>query len=112
MRRLLLGLLAAGLALPAAARADLPSGPNWYKDPAVNAKWTQAYIDEPDGTKLHADILRPAELSDTAKTPVIMSIGPYFNHSGQTDPTENPIGSEAGPSTRFTDFVVGAKLMQ
>jgi predicted acyl esterase len=112
MRPLLLLFAVAGLALPAAARADLPTGPDWYKDPQVNAKWTQAYIDEADGTRLHADILRPAGLSDTAKTPVIMSVGPYFNHSGQTDPTENPIGDKAGPSTRFVDFVVGGKLMQ
>jgi predicted acyl esterase len=102
------------LALPAAASAQdkLPTGPDWYKDPRVNAKWTQAYITEADGTKLHADILRPAGLSDSAKTPVIMSVGPYFNHSGQTDPTENPAGSKAGPSTRFVDFVIGGKLMQ
>ena len=57
--------------MPAAAHADLPSGPNWYKDASVKATWTQAYIDEPDGTTLHADILRPAGLSATAKTPVI-----------------------------------------
>jgi predicted acyl esterase len=112
MRPLLLLAVLAGLALPAAARAELPSGADWYKDPSVNATWTQAYIKEDGGPTLHADILRPAGLSATAKTPVIMSIGPYFNHSGQTEPTENPAGSTAWPSTRFVDFIVGGKLMQ
>src|SRR3954465_5827445 len=51
--------------------------------PPAGSKWTQQYIDEPDGTQLHADVLRPAGLPDDAKTPVILSIGPYFNHSGQ-----------------------------
>ena len=55
-------------------------------DPPPGSKWTQAYIDESDGTQLHADVLRPAGLSATDKTPVILSIGPYFNHSGQTGP--------------------------
>ena len=50
---------------------------------------------------------------------MILSIGPYFNHSGQTGPagpvegtTYDPIGPSAGPSDRFTDFVEGAKLME
>ena len=54
--------------------------------PPPGSKWTQAFITEADGTKLHADILRPAHLPANAKTPVILSIGPYFNHSGQTGP--------------------------
>jgi predicted acyl esterase len=66
---------------PAAARADALS----FAIPP-GSKWTQAYITEADGTKLHADILRPANLPASAKTPVIISIGPYFNHSGQTGP--------------------------
>ena len=78
-----------------------------------NAKWTQTYIDEPDGTKLHADILRPANLSDTDKTPVIISIGPYFNHSGQEGAADDyePIDKGTGPSNRFQDFIEGADLM-
>ena len=53
-----------------------------------------------------------------AKTPVILSIGPYFNHSGQVgaagpveDADYDPVGPP-GPSDRFKDFVDGAKLMQ
>src|SRR4051812_37546781 len=86
--------------------------------PPKGASWFEAYIDEPDGTQLHADVLRPANLPKDAKTPVILSIGPYFNHSGQTGPVGpaedtpyTPTGA-AGPSARFYDFVNGAKLME
>src|SRR3954471_5707128 len=95
------------LALPAAAHAaDVPPG----------ATWTQATIPSSGGVKLHADVLRPARA--TAKTSVILSIGPYFNHSGQTGPagpvegtTYDPLGPSTGPSDRFLDFVNGAHLM-
>src|SRR3954468_22523714 len=109
MRTAPLIAIAAVLALPATARADAPP---------PGSKWTQAYITESDGTKLHADVLRPANLPPNAKTPVILSIGPYFNHSGQTGPAGpiedtpyTPTG-EAGPSARFFDFINGAKLME
>src|SRR6476660_5949726 len=89
-------------------------------DPPPGSVWSEAYIDEPDGTQLHADILRPANLPADAKTPVILSIGPYFNHSGQTGPagpaiektSYDPVGPSTGPSDRFLDFVEGAQLMQ
>jgi predicted acyl esterase len=100
--------LALSLLIAAPAAADAPP---------PGAKWTQAYITEADGTKLHADILRPAHLPANAKTPVILSIGPYFNHSGQTGPLGpvqgtpyTPTGD--GPSARFYDFINGAKLME
>src|SRR6476660_3295316 len=81
-------------------------------DPPPGSVWSEAYIDEPDGTQLHADILRPANLPKDAKTPVILSIGPYFNHSGQTGPAgpveDTPYDptAAAGPSRRFQGFVV------
>src|SRR3954463_12405291 len=100
---------AALLCVPPSARADAPP---------PGSKWTQAYITEADGTKLHADVLRPADLPANAKTPVILSIGPYFNHSGQTGPAGpledtpyTPVG-DAGPSARFYDFINGAHLME
>src|SRR3954470_23567108 len=101
--------LAALASVPAvASAADVPP----------NATWTEADVPSTDGVSLHADILRPKGLKDTDKTPVITSIGPYFNHSGQTGPAgpvENssydPVGP-AGPSDRFMDFVLGAKLMK
>ena len=50
---------------------------------------------------------------------MILSIGPYFNHSGQTGllgPVQgtsiDPVGPSAGPSGRFNDLVDGAKLME
>ena len=82
-------------------------------------RWTEATIPSSDGVKLHADILRPKNLPATAKTPVILSIGPYFNHAGQTGPagpvegtSYDPVGPSTGPSDRFLDFVEGAKLME
>src|SRR4051794_16655344 len=99
--------LAACAACPAAAAAaDVPAG----------ATWTEATIPSSGGVKLHADVLRPT--GATGKTPVIVSIGPYFNHSGQTGPagpvegtSYDPIGPSTGPSDRFLDFVNGAHLM-
>ncbi|MCW2966448.1 MAG: pepX [Solirubrobacteraceae bacterium] len=108
------------LHVPAALAQD-PTGttnfdPNWYK--AAGATWTQAEIDNGD-VKLHADVLRPQGATDATKTPVIVSIGPYFNHSGQVGaaaPAEGtsyyPVGENGiGPSDRFADFVEGAHLM-
>src|SRR4051812_18854679 len=102
-------MLACLFAAPVAGAAPVPPGANW----------TQATIDSADGVKLHADILRPAGVPAGKKVPVILSIGPYFNHSGQTGPAgpaENtsydPLGPVSGPSDRFFDFVNGAKLMK
>src|SRR5204863_559700 len=101
--------LATLAAVPAAARAAaVPPG----------AVWSEDTISSSDGVQLHADILRPKAVGD-AKTPVILSIGPYFNHSGQTGPAgpaENtqydPVGPNAGPSERFQDFVEGSGLLR
>src|SRR5690349_6362542 len=102
--------LVASAAVPASAGAAgaIPEG----------ASWSEATIPSTDGVKLHADILRPKDLPAGAKTPVILSIGPYFNHSGQVGPAGpiedagyDPVGPP-GPSDRFKDFVDGAKLME
>src|SRR3954468_8385833 len=111
MRRLVPALTALTLAAaPAAAHAGaVPPG----------ATWSEQFITEADGTTLHADVLRPSDLPADARTPVILAIGPYFNHAGQTGPagpvegtSYDPVGPSGGPSDRFTDFVVGAQLMQ
>lgn len=75
------------------------------------ASWTEAYFPSADhsGVVLHADVLRPADLPANAKTPVIMSIGPYFAHAGQED---DEGWAQAGPSARFDDFIDGAQLMK
>jgi uncharacterized protein len=107
-RRPLLALAAAllgALALvPGASAAPVPP----------NADWHEEYIQESVGITLHADVLRPKGLPATAKTPVILSIGPYFNHTGQEGPVDAAYDPTAdpGPSERFNDFVVGAKLME
>src|SRR5215217_9172273 len=100
--------LAALCAAPTAIAADVPAG----------ATWSEATIDSTDGVKLHADVLSPSHLPADARTPVILSIGPYFNHSGQVGPAGpiedadyDPVGPP-GPSDRFKDFVEGAKLME
>ncbi|WP_214414198.1 CocE/NonD family hydrolase [Sphaerisporangium fuscum] len=105
--------LAAG-GSPAAARSGAASGApvTHEENPRVpeGAAWTEAYFPSSDGSgvELHADVLRPAHLPPEARTPVIVSVGPYFAHAGQT-------GSEGwdrvGPSARFQDFVKGAGLM-
>jgi predicted acyl esterase len=103
----------ATLAVPTAQA----SGTWWQKD---GATWTQAYIPEGGGVTLHADILRPAKLAPRARTPVILSIGPYFNHSGQLGPVGAVPGEgapyaatgESGPSNRFQDFVDGTRLIK
>jgi putative CocE/NonD family hydrolase len=85
----------------------------WWQ--ADGATWTQSYIPEGGGVTLHADVLRPAGLPPGTKTPVILSIGPYFNHSGQEGPasTYDPTGqSFTGPSNRFQDFVDGTQLIK
>ena len=46
------------------------------------ATWSEAYFRSSDGTRLHADVLRPAHLPAGARTPVVVWIGPSFNHSG------------------------------
>src|SRR5687768_17179753 len=92
-----------------AGAADVPEG----------AMWSEATIDSTNGVKLHADVLRPEHLPEDAKTPVILSIGPYFNRSGQTGPagptqgtSYDPVGPSTGPSDRFLDLIEGAKLME
>jgi putative CocE/NonD family hydrolase len=110
-----LALLAIALTA-AVAYADEQPTPGTPTAIPPGATWHEEYIKEADGTQLHADVLRPKQLPATAKTPVILSIGPYFNHTGQTgaaSPVENvPFDptANAGPSTRFYDFETGSNM--
>jgi hypothetical protein len=95
------------LLTPAAEAADPPPG----------ADVKSATIDSTDGVKLYADVFRPKGLPENAKTPVILSIGPYFNHSGQLGPLglaqDSPYDPlTGGPSDRFYDFINGAKVFE
>ncbi|MGW7517762.1 CocE/NonD family hydrolase [Streptomyces sp. NPDC054796] len=71
--------------------------------------WTQHYFPSSDGsgTELHADVLRPEGLPKGKKVPVILSVGPYFGHSGQTGVED---WTHTGPSSRFQDFIEGTDL--
>jgi uncharacterized protein len=74
------------------------------------AEWTQEYFPSEDGTMLHADILRPEGLSDKDKTPVILSIGPYFGTGAATFPVPTP--TEEGPVNRFPELFTEGKIME
>src|SRR3954447_16789449 len=116
------GRLSLVLVLAAAAVAAIPGAAFAAGVAYPDADWTEAFISSPsdagDAT-LHADILRPKGLTNADKTPAILSIGPYFNPSGQAGragPAENtqydPVGPNAGPSERFQDFVEGSGLLK
>lgn len=101
-------LLAASIVASLSIAATATDAQTWWQ--ADGATWSQAYISEPGGVTLHADVLRPA---NAGKTPVILSIGPYFHHAGQegvVDSAYTPTGS-SGPSNRFQDFVDGTQLI-
>ena len=99
--RLLCALAAVACAFPAAtASADVPAG----------ADWTEKYIATPGQPTLHADVFRPKGFKDTQKTPVILAIGPYFGHGGQSTP-DAPGGANR-PSNRFDDMIDGGKVFQ
>ena len=101
MPRLLIAALAtlALLAAPAAAPAT---------GPPPGATWEETYIPSGDGTRLHVDVLRPEHVPADQRTPVVLSVSPYTNHSGDIAP--NPANS--GPSHRFYDFLELTKAIQ
>jgi putative CocE/NonD family hydrolase len=100
--------IAASGAPAATAVADDPVTHDENERVPEGAAWTEAYFPSSGGVELHADILRPAHLAPDARTPVILSVGPYFAHAGQTGPEGWDV---VGPSVRFQDFINGADLM-
>ncbi|GAA1878038.1 CocE/NonD family hydrolase [Lapillicoccus jejuensis] len=91
---------------------DVDRGVTHERNPLVpvGASWTEHYFsspqeDSPTPVQLHADVLRPTTVPDGTPTPVILSVGPYFSHAGQTG-TET---DATGPSQRFADLIEGAK---
>ncbi|GAA0975378.1 Cocaine esterase [Nocardioides aquaticus] len=103
-------------AAPAApAAGSIADGVTNDENPGVpvGASWTEHYFraaqaGSPTTVTLHADVLRPEGLAPTEKTPVILSVGPYFNHAGQTGQETD----EVQPSSRFDDLIDGASLME
>lgn len=104
------GTPAMAQAAPEAAAADTPITHEENPRVPVGAAWTETYFPSADGSDvvLHADVLRPAQLPADAKTPVILSVGPYFAHAGQTGPEG---WDRVGPSARFQDFIDGTGIM-
>ncbi|MFB8386700.1 CocE/NonD family hydrolase [Microbacterium sp. NPDC055910] len=77
----------------------------------AGAAWTEHYFSSSDGSdvELHADVLRPVHLPLDQPTPIILSVGPYFGHIGQSGNDRHP---HTGPSNRFTDLIEGGSLME
>ncbi|WP_436520949.1 CocE/NonD family hydrolase [Actinoplanes sp. HUAS TT8] len=103
--------LAVGGPATAASASPATTGVTHEENPRVpeGAVWTEAYFPSADhsGVELHADVLRPAGLPPRARTPVILAVGPYFSHTGQTAPEG---WTQTGPSDRFADFTGGTGL--
>jgi uncharacterized protein len=99
-------ILLCAMALSCVAPSVAPADP-----PPPGSTWHEEYFRSGDGVNLHADVLRPSNLPASAKTPVILTVSPYTNHTGQTGfPDYNR--NATGPSSRFFDFVNGAKLFE
>jgi hypothetical protein len=110
-RRALNLLLVLLLVVPLAAQS-VQAAPPWGE-----SQWSEHYFpasDElPDSTTmLHADVLRPAGLTDADKTPVILTVSPYQNHSGvPVAAAYDPINF-SGPSDRFYDFLDLSRILE
>ena len=103
-----------GAASAARTSGDVDHGVTHDQNALVpaGASWTEHYFsspqkDSPTKVQLHADVLRPTGLRKGTRTPVIISVGPYFSHAGQTGVETD----QTGPSQRFEDLITGAKLM-
>ncbi|HYZ92221.1 MAG TPA: CocE/NonD family hydrolase [Actinomycetota bacterium] len=57
-------------------------------------------------TKLHAKVLRPRHLAMNVRTPVVMTVSPYFNQNDLVSPTET------GEQRFVDDFIGESKLLQ
>lgn len=80
--RVLAGLmLAVGVTAPMTVAEPQPVADPWSDGVPVTHQYRQTYLTAPDGTRLHADILRPAGLPEDARTPVILTVSPYRSHT-------------------------------
>ncbi|GAB3401202.1 CocE/NonD family hydrolase [Schumannella luteola] len=88
-----------GEGVTSAENARVPAG----------ASWTQHYFPSADdsGTQLHADVLVPEGLAADAKLTPIISVGPYFSHSGALAANEF---TSAGPSARFQELITAGGM--
>ncbi|WP_246023476.1 CocE/NonD family hydrolase [Nocardia yunnanensis] len=72
MWRALIGVLSMVVGVVAAPGQAGADAPRW--------QWHEEFLTAPDGTRLHADVLRPLGLADDVRTPVIMTVSPYRAH--------------------------------
>jgi predicted acyl esterase len=91
------------LSLLLAALAAVAPAASMAAEPPAGATWSETYFTSSDGTRLHADVLRPEGLAPDEKTPVLLTVSPYTNHSNQNVQDFDP--TNAGPSSRFYDFI-------
>ena len=98
--RPLIAALTLLLMLPALASAAVPE----------NAEWTEEYIETPGQPTLHVDVLKPKGVPAGARIPTIVSVGPYFAHSGSTPDGPTPFND--GPQLRWSDLIEDGKLFE
>lgn len=71
------GWLAVGRAAVTAATVFLTAAEIAGAEVPAGFEHSEAYISSADGTRLHADVLTPADLASEERTPVLMNITPY-----------------------------------
>lgn len=95
--------------LAVAALLVVPVATSALAGPRDDADYTEYYFPSGDGvTNLHADVLRPKGLNEDVRTPVILTVSPYFNHAGSTTEYQN----NEGPNERFYDFLDLSKILE
>jgi len=97
---------------PALLLALAVASPAHAADDANAYTATNAYIPTSDPTiTLHADVMRPASLPADTKTPVILAIGPYFNHAHSTVTDYDPTRGNT-PQSRFDDLIDEGRIFE
>jgi predicted acyl esterase len=77
-----------------------------------DADYFEYYFPSSDGiNQLHADVLRPKGIAEDKRTPVILTVSPYTNHSGATTPSPEDM-TDVGPSWRFYDFLDQSRALE
>lgn len=71
--------------------------------------WTEHYFGSTDEVELHADVVLPEGLAPGEAVPVILSVGPYFGHSGMISVEGY---EETGPAGVYSDLIEEAGLLE
>ncbi|MET7770247.1 CocE/NonD family hydrolase [Nocardia sp. NPDC005366] len=86
-----------GLVLTLGVAAPVGTADSGAEPVVTPHRYEQHYLTAPDGTRLHADVLRPAGLPEDAKTPVILTVSPYRSHTAYISAPR----ASGGPSTDY-----------